>query len=86
VITGLSRTDALASIPSFPFVMQEKRLIGSLYGSGQPVVDIPQLAELYREGKLKLRELVTHTYRLDQVNEALDALAGGTDARGIIEW
>jgi S-(hydroxymethyl)glutathione dehydrogenase/alcohol dehydrogenase len=86
VVTGLSRTDTLASIPAFPFVMQEKRLIGSVYGSGQPTVDIPKLVELYREGKLKLRELVTHTYRLDQVNEALNALAGGTDARGIIEW
>ena len=86
VVTGLSRTDTLASIPAFPFVMQEKRLIGSLYGSGQPVADIPKLVELYREGKLKLRELVTHTYRLDQVNEALSTLAEGTDARGIIEW
>jgi len=86
VVTGLSRTDALASIPVFPFVMQEKRLIGSLYGSGQPVVDIPRLVELYREGKLKLRELVTHSYRLDEVNDALNTLAAGTDARGIIEW
>jgi len=86
VLTGLSRTDTLASIPAFPFVMQEKRLIGSVYGSGQPLVDIPKLVELYREGKLKLRELVTHTYRLDEVNEALNTLAGGTDARGIIEW
>ena len=86
VVTGLSRTDTLASIPAFPFVMQEKRLIGSLYGSGEPVADIPKLVGLYREGKLKLRELVTHTYRLDEVNEALNTLAGGTDARGIIEW
>ncbi|MBA3354957.1 MAG: zinc-binding dehydrogenase [Pyrinomonadaceae bacterium] len=41
VLTGLSRTDALASIPTFPFVMQEKRLIGSLYGSERPLMDIP---------------------------------------------
>src|SRR4030095_7630429 len=86
VVTGLSRTDTLASITAFPFVMQEKRLIGSLYGSGQPTVDIPKLVELYREGKLKLRELVTHTYRLDEVNKALNTLAAGTDARGIMEW
>jgi S-(hydroxymethyl)glutathione dehydrogenase/alcohol dehydrogenase len=66
--------------------MQEKRLIGSLYGSGQPAADIPRLVELYRDGKLKLRELVTHSYRLDEVNDALNKLAEGTDARGIIEW
>jgi Zn-dependent alcohol dehydrogenase len=86
VLTGLSCTDALASIAVFPFVMQEKRLIGSLYGSGQPVNDIPRLVELYREGKLKLRELATRTYQLDGVNEALEALAAGEGARGIIQW
>jgi S-(hydroxymethyl)glutathione dehydrogenase/alcohol dehydrogenase len=86
VLTGLSRTDALASIPLFPFVMQEKRLIGSLYGSGQPLKDIPKLVALHQQGKLKLTELATRTYRLDQVNEALSALASGEGARGIIKW
>ena len=86
VLTGLSRTDALASIPAFLFVMQEKRLIGSLYGSGQPALDIPRLVALYQAGKLKLRELVTRSYRLDGVNEALAVLASGADARGIIRW
>src|SRR5882762_5949077 len=86
VLTGLSRTDALASIPTFLFVMQEKRLIGSLYGSGHPAQDIPRLVALYQAGKLKLRELVTRSYRLDGVNEALAVLASGVDARGIIQW
>ena len=86
VLTGLSRTDALASIPTFPFVMQEKRLMGSVYGSGHPATDIPHLVGLYQTGKLKLRELVTRTYRLDGVNEALAELAHGVDARGIICW
>jgi S-(hydroxymethyl)glutathione dehydrogenase/alcohol dehydrogenase len=86
VLTGLSRTDAIASIPVFPFVMQEKRLIGSLYGSGQPMTDIPKLVALYQEDKLKLLELVSRTYRLNNVNEALSALSSGEGARGIIKW
>src|SRR5207244_2457055 len=86
VLTGLSRAGALASIPTFLFVMQEKRLIGSLYGSGRPLVDIPHLVTLYQAGKLKLRELVTRTYQLDGVNDALAALAAGEGARGIIRW
>lgn len=86
VVTGLSRTDALASIPVFPFVMQEKRLIGSLYGSGQPLTDIPKLVALHQEGKLKLLELASRTYRLGEVNEALSALGAGEGARGIIKW
>jgi len=71
VLTGLSRVDSQGSIPMFPFVMQEKRLIGSVYGSGQPARDIPRLVSLYQEGKLKLGELVSRTYPLEKVNDAL---------------
>ncbi len=70
----------------FPFVMQEKRLIGSVYGSGNPAEDISRLVSLYQEGRLKLRELVTRTYAIDEVNAALDALAGSEGARGVIRW
>lgn len=86
VVTGLFRTDGQATIATFPFVMHEKRLVGSLYGSGQPLADIPKLIELYRNRELKLDELVTRTYRLDEVNEALAALAAAAGARGIIRW
>jgi Zn-dependent alcohol dehydrogenase len=86
VLTGLSRMDAQGAIPMFPFVMQEKRLIGSVYGSGQPARDIPQLVALYQEGRLKLRELASRTYALGQVNDALTALAASDGARGVIRW
>jgi len=84
VLTGLARIDGAASIATFPFVMQEKRLLGSVYGSGDPARDIPRLAELYKEGKLKLRELVTRTYALREINDALAALARADGARGVI--
>ena len=86
VLTGLSRADSQGSIAMFPFVMQEKRLLGSVYGSGQPARDIPRLVSLFQEGKLKLRELVSRTYALDGVNDALDALAASDGARGVIRW
>jgi S-(hydroxymethyl)glutathione dehydrogenase/alcohol dehydrogenase len=86
VVTGLSRTDGRASIPIFPFVMQEKRLVGSVYGSGQPVRDIERLVCLYQEGKLRLRELMVRTYPLEQINDALDALGSSAGARGMIQF
>jgi S-(hydroxymethyl)glutathione dehydrogenase / alcohol dehydrogenase len=86
IVTGLARIDGVASLPMFPFVMQEKRLIGSVYGSGDPSRDIPRLAGLYQEGKLKLRELVTRTYSLHEINDALAALARGDGARGVIRF
>jgi S-(hydroxymethyl)glutathione dehydrogenase/alcohol dehydrogenase len=84
VVTGLSRVDAAGSFPMFPFVMQDRRLVGSVYGSGNPVDDIARLVRWYQDGKLKLRELVSRTYRLEQINEALAALAGSEGARGVI--
>jgi len=86
VLTGLSRGDALAAFPMFPFVMQDKRLIGSVYGSGQPMRDIPNLISLFRDGRLKLHELVARTYALEGVNDALNALAASDGARGVIRW
>ena len=86
VLTGLARGDTQAAFPMFPFVMQEKKLIGSVYGSGQPVRDIPKLVSLYQDGRLKLQELVSRTYQLSGVNEALEALASSDGARGVITW
>lgn len=86
VVTGLSRVDAQGTIGMFPFVMQEKRLIGSVYGSGQPRRDIPKLVALFQEGRLKLRELVARTYPLAGINDALRALESSDGARGVITW
>ena len=86
VLTGLSRADSHASFPMFPFVMQEKKLVGSVYGSGHPVEDIPRLVSMFQDGRLKLRELVARTYALSDVNDALDALASSDGARGVIVW
>src|SRR5262249_14128061 len=86
VLTGLSRMDNQGSIPMFPFVMQEKRLLGSVYGSGNPARDIPKLVSLYQQGRLKLNELVSRTYTLGRGNEALSALASSDGARGVIKF
>jgi S-(hydroxymethyl)glutathione dehydrogenase/alcohol dehydrogenase len=86
VVTGLSRVDAQAVINMFPFVMQETRLIGSVYGSGQPREDISKLVSLFQQGRLKLRELVARTYPLAGVNDALHALESSDGARGVIRW
>jgi S-(hydroxymethyl)glutathione dehydrogenase / alcohol dehydrogenase len=86
VLTGLSRVDAEGVIAMFPFVMQEKRLIGSVYGSGNPLRDISGLVRLHQEGRLKLREMVARTYALDGINDALDALASSDGARGVVQW
>jgi S-(hydroxymethyl)glutathione dehydrogenase/alcohol dehydrogenase len=84
VLTGLFRMDAVGGVNMFPFVMQEKRLVGSVYGSGRPADDIARLVDWFRDGRLKLHELVGRTYALPQINDALAALAAGEGARGVI--
>lgn len=62
----------------------ECRLIGSCYGSSQPAVEFPRLADLYMAGRLPIDVLITKRYTLDEVNEAHRALAAGENARGLI--
>jgi alcohol dehydrogenase (nicotinoprotein) len=61
-----------------------RQIRGALFGDSNPLYDIPMLLGLYRAGDLKLDELVTRTYRLDQVNEAYRDMTDGKNIRGVI--
>lgn len=63
-----------------------KTLTGAPYGSSRPRVDMPMLVDLYMSGKLKLDELVSRSYSLEQINDAFDALKKGEVARSIIRF
>ena len=65
-------------------LMHEKMVMGSYYGTARPHIDIPRLIKLYQAGKLKLDELVSRTYSLEQINEAFEALEKGEVARSIL--
>jgi len=62
----------------------DKLYLNPLYGKCRPAVDYPQLFELYQTGQLLLDELVTRTYRLDQLAEALDDMRAGRNAKGVL--
>ncbi len=62
--------------------MLQKRLQGSIFGAANPRSDIPKLLGLYRDGKLKLDELVTKTYKLEDVNQGY----AGKNIRGVIMY
>ena len=56
----------------FELTLYEKQILGSLFGSSNPRHDIPRLLEMYRAGQLKLDELVTREYTLDEVNQGYE--------------
>ncbi len=84
VVIGACNQDVHISIPAQSIVMKEKRLIGSFYGSSSPRAAMPKLLKLYENGKLKLDELITQTYRLEQINDAFADMESGKNARGVI--
>ena len=71
-------------IPSFELTLFEKRIQGALFGSGNPFDTIPKLLELYQAGQLKLDELVTTRYSLDEVNPGYRDMLDGRNIRGLL--
>ena len=65
-------------------LMQEKMVIGSMYGSARPQIEFPRLLEMYKAGKLKLDELVTRRFPLADVNDAFSVLSRGEVARSVL--
>jgi alcohol dehydrogenase (nicotinoprotein) len=85
VVTGLAGPGKnTISLPSFELALFEKRLQGALFGGGNPFDEIPRMLELYRSGHLKLDELITSRYRLDEVNQGYRDLLDGKNIRGVI--
>ncbi len=71
-------------LPGNILIGYQRRLQGALFGAANPLYDIPKILGLYRSGDIKLDELVTQRYRLDQVNEGYRDMLDGKNIRGVI--
>jgi S-(hydroxymethyl)glutathione dehydrogenase/alcohol dehydrogenase len=61
-----------------------KSIKGVMFGNCNPTYDIPMLLGLYQQGQLRLDELVTRTYRLDELNDAYADMYAGRIIRGVL--
>ncbi len=84
VVVGVSKPTDTVQLGAFMLPFSEKVLTGSMYGSARPRIDFPRLFELYKRNRIKLDELVTATYSIDEVNRAFDDMTRGVNARGVI--
>jgi S-(hydroxymethyl)glutathione dehydrogenase/alcohol dehydrogenase len=85
VLTGLGDITAVgAPLALGELTLFQKRLQGSLFGASNPRRDIPSLLRMYQAGRLKLDELVTREYTLDQVARAYEDMHAGRNIRGVI--
>ncbi|MGB5759067.1 MAG: NDMA-dependent alcohol dehydrogenase [Acidimicrobiales bacterium] len=66
--------------------LSQKQLRGTIFGSASPNSRIPELLMLYRQGKLKLDELITRRYPLDEINQGYKDMNDGINIRGVIEF
>lgn len=83
-LVGLSPMGTGTNLPGAVITRTEKTIKGSYYGSVSPQRDFPLFLEMYKAGQLKLDELVSRTYTLDQINEAYAEMLSGAVARGVI--
>jgi Zn-dependent alcohol dehydrogenase len=81
-IAPMTQTDVKLNL--FELAMWQKELKGTIFGALNPRRDIPELLSMYREGQLKLDELITKTYTLDQINEGYQDMRDGKNIRGMI--
>ncbi|SIS67392.1 S-(hydroxymethyl)glutathione dehydrogenase / alcohol dehydrogenase/hypothetical protein [Zobellia uliginosa] len=62
----------------------DKIYINPLYGKCRPQIDFPKLMQLYKKGDLKLDEMITKEYKLDDLQQALDDMLAGKNAKGVV--
>jgi S-(hydroxymethyl)glutathione dehydrogenase/alcohol dehydrogenase len=84
VIIGLVPAKESVCFSTFDFIGGERMLTGSGGGSPRLSIDIPRLVTLYREGILKLDELITARYPLQEVNAAIESTERGEALRNVI--
>jgi NDMA-dependent alcohol dehydrogenase len=85
VITNLhAAAETEISISLLDMTLMEKQVVGSLFGSANPRADVPRLLQLYKEGQLDLDGLVTHQYKLDEVNQGYQDMRDGKNIRGVL--
>lgn len=87
VVTGLGDiTEVGIPVSIGELTLFQKRIQGSLFGASSPSSDILRQVQMYRDGKLKLDELVTRTYRLDEVAQGYEDMHAGKNIRGVIAF
>lgn len=84
VLVGLPAPGVTAPLPIREFAWAGQRVLGSCMGSTRLNVDVPYFIELYRQGRLRLDELITARYPLEHINEAIDAVKRGGARRNVI--
>jgi NDMA-dependent alcohol dehydrogenase len=87
VVTSISPFAAMdVQLNLFNFAMFNQSLLGTVFGSQSPRVQVPNLLNLFESGQLKIDEIITQEYTLDQVQQGYEDQAAGTIIRGVVAF
>ncbi len=84
VIVGMPASGVRCEIDPSELASKSQRILGSKMGSARIEIDIPNLIALYRDGRLKLDELISGRFELQQINEAIASVKAGEALRNVI--
>ncbi len=86
VIVGMVPVGVMSEFDPLELADSSKRIIGSKMGATRVQVDLPRLVELYQQGRLKLDELISGRYPLEEINEAVESVRRGEALRNVITF
>ena len=84
VLVGMPPTGVSSEIDPSTLAAYSQRILGSKMGGSRIAVDIPNLFSLYRQGRLKVDELISGRYPLHAINDAIAAVKYGDAIRNVI--
>ncbi len=83
IIIGVAEAGAEISTRPFQLVTGRK-WEGSAFGGARGRTDVPRIVDWYMEGKINIKDLITHRLRLDQINEGFDLMHRGESIRSVV--
>jgi Zn-dependent alcohol dehydrogenase len=86
ITAGLPNPSATWAMPSTHLVAEERTIKGSYIGTCVPSRDLPRYIELYQQGKMPVKRLMTHKIKLDEINEGFDRLHEGKAVRQVVTF
>ena len=84
VLVGLASPSSDVNINMVDIVRNEKKVIGSYYGYGSPLVTMKKIVDMYLSGKINVDDLVRKVFKLEEINQAFSDIDKGEDGRGVI--
>ncbi len=84
VIVGMPSATEKSSFLPLALTASSQRIQGSFMGQTRLRVDVPWLLSLYEQGILKLDELISNRYSLDEINTAIEDTCSGKSLRNIV--